>query len=154
MKLPNHTQVLFAALLSAAVSTTADAQKLYKWVDAQGNISYQDSPPPENAKLLDEKQVGRTGGSEADAPANGDPIKVYTVANCALCAQSVLLMIKMGVPHVELPLNEDRAAQSLILEKTSSLIAPTIMIGETILQAPSDDELSEAITAAGYTVKE
>ena len=38
MKLPNHTQVLFAALLSAAVSTTADAQKLYKWVDAQGNI--------------------------------------------------------------------------------------------------------------------
>lgn len=148
MKLPTYSKVLSVAMLALLMSTHSNAQKLYKWVDAQGNISYQDQPPPENAKVLDQKEVGDRRSPPSEA--NSDPIKIYTVENCAPCAQSVLHMIKMGVPHVELPLSEDREAQSLILEKTSSLIAPTILVGDSVLQAPSNDELTEAIKAAGY----
>lgn len=150
MKLPTYSKVLAAAMLTLLLSTHSNAQKLYKWVDAQGNISYQDQPPPENAKVLDQKDVGDSKGPPT--PATTDPIKIYTVDNCAVCAQAVLHMIKMGVPHVELPLSGDREAQSLILEKTSSLIAPTILIGDQVLQAPTNDELTEAIKAAGYAL--
>jgi len=153
MKLAKTTQVLLIALPITIFSTNAVAQKLYKWVDSKGNISYQDQPPPENAKVLEEKTVATTG-DVASSTSNSEPIKVYTVDECAVCAQSVLHLTKMGIPYVELPLNGDREAQSAILEKTSRLIAPSIMIGDDILQAPSNSVLTEAVKNAGYAVDE
>ncbi|GHA09972.1 hypothetical protein GCM10008090_19420 [Arenicella chitinivorans] len=154
MKLSNYIRVVSVALLTTLISTSAGAQKLYKWVDAQGNISYQDQPPPESGKLLEEKTVAQGKSNAATATGNQPTIKVYTVDSCAPCAQVVLNLMKMGVPHVELPLNDDREAQSLILEKTSSLIAPTILIGDQVLQAPSEADLKQSVIDAGYEVTE
>ena len=154
MKLSNHIRLASVALLTALISTSAGAQKLCKWVDAQGNISYQDQPPPESGKLLEEKTVAQGKASSGSTANNQPPIKVYTVDNCATCAQVVLNLMKMGVPHVELPLNDDREAQSLILEKTSSLIAPTILIGDQVLQNPSEADLKQSVIDAGYEITE
>ena len=44
----------------------ANAGKLYKWVDAQGNVSYQDQPPPKGSKILSEKEVASKSNADED----------------------------------------------------------------------------------------
>ncbi len=44
------TRSLMIVVLAAFVLTPASAQKLYKWVDADGNVFYSDQVPPEQVK--------------------------------------------------------------------------------------------------------
>jgi len=44
------TRSLLAAALVGLMITPAQAQKLYKWVDADGNVFYSDQVPPEQVK--------------------------------------------------------------------------------------------------------
>jgi len=125
---------------------------MYKWVDANGNISYQEQEPPANAKVLDEIDVGKIKSNGSNAVTNNQPIKVYTASECPTCIQSVQHLTKLGLPYVELPIEGDRKAQSIILERTSSLVLPTILVGDDILQSPSNDALTAAVKKAGYSV--
>lgn len=155
MKLAKTLQLLCIAASVMLIANNAAAQKLYKWVDANGNISYQDQPPPKDAKVLGEIDVSKSASrSNSSSAGKTEAIKVYTVDDCPNCARSVQHLIKLGIPHVELPLNSDREAQSMILEKTSSVVAPSILIGDDILQAPSNDALTAAVKKAGYKVGE
>lgn len=154
MKLIKTLQFLCLAAGVSMFTINAAAQKLYKWVDADGNISYQDQAPPENAKVLDEIDIKKKAIKPSGSVIRTDPIKVYTVDDCAACDQSVSHLVSIGVPHVVLPLGEDREAQSMIMERTSSVIVPTILIGETLLQSPTNDALSAAVEKAGYKIGE
>lgn len=133
---------------------TADAAKLYKWVDEQGNISYQDQPPPENAKVLDEKEVKGSGAASqsSDGAQKKLPVFVYVVDNCPNCEGIILHLKKHGVPHVERSLKDDRVAQSKILKTSNSITAPVVFIGDKILQAPAPAELNSKLQNAGYKV--
>jgi len=73
-------------LLSLVLVSHANAAKLYKWVDANGNISYQSSPPPENAKILSEKDIKATRGASPQLDGGKtSPVTVFVVENCAAC---------------------------------------------------------------------
>ncbi len=148
-----HTilKILVVSLI-AIFSSNSYAAKLYKWVDANGNISYQDQPPPTNGTLLSEKEVA----SNAD-PVDEDvlpEIVVYTVAECELCLRLVTVLKQNKVPHIELPLEDDRGAQNRILEKASSIIAPTIFIGEDILQGGNEENLLAELRSAGFEIED
>ncbi len=55
--------VLFALLLMMGIHTPlTHAVKLYKWVDEQGNVTYQDQPPPANASEVEEKNIDPNEG--------------------------------------------------------------------------------------------
>lgn len=55
--------VLFALLLVMGIHVPlAHATKLYKWVDEQGNVTYQDRPPPANASEVEEKHIDPNEG--------------------------------------------------------------------------------------------
>ncbi len=154
MKL-TRKHLLAAALVFAIASTNANAGKLYKWVDKNGVVSYQDQPPPKNAKILSEKTVKSGSDSGASAQATGLPkVRIYTVEDCATCEHFVTMMKKANVPHIELPLESDRDAQRKILAKTDSLSAPAIFIGDEIIQTNSGATLRKALTTAGYKVEE
>ena len=48
---------MLAALTFAALwPSVPQAEKVYKWTDAQGNVSYQDHPPPANAAQSEAKE--------------------------------------------------------------------------------------------------
>jgi len=152
MKLVKTLQLLYIVVSTTLITANSSAQKMYKWVDANGNISYQEQEPPANAKILDEIDVGTTKTKRLANISNTRQIKIYTAEECPSCVLSVQLLTKLNVPYVELPLENDRKAQSMILERTSSLVLPTILIGEDMLQAPSNDALTEAVKKAGYSV--
>ncbi len=139
------------AAFTAICATQANAATLYKWVDSDGNISYQDQPPPEDAKLLEEREV-KGSGAPLPGKVNNLPVVVYTVENCPNCEGAVLHLKKSGIPHIERALKDDRVAQSKILQTSNSITAPVIFIGNKILQSPGPQELTDQLKKAGYNI--
>jgi len=139
-------------LISLLVASSASAAKLYKWVDANGNISYQDQPPPESGKILSETTV-KSGETEATA-ANKEPAKVviYTVEGCEGCDNMVTALKKLKIPHIELPLSNDRETQQRILQQTGSVVAPAVFINDNLVQSKTLQELKDALKSAGFNI--
>ncbi|MGK0374794.1 MAG: glutaredoxin [Arenicella sp.] len=150
MKLTILKTILVSLITMAA--TSAHAAKLYKWVDANGNISYQDQPPPKTGKILSEKEVVLKNDSAQQENQNLPEVVIYTVSNCTLCDRLVWVLKENKVPHIELALEDDRDAQKKILAKSNSIIAPSIFIGENILQGGSEENLKEQLRSVGYTL--
>jgi len=152
-----NSKHLFTATVALTLASQATyAAKMYKWVDKNGVVSYQDQPPPKDAKVLSEKDVKSSAASSSDSgQAAGLPkVVIYTVEDCSVCEYFVTMMKQSQVPHIELPLQSDREAQSKILAAVDSLRAPTLFIGDEIVQTSSGPELRKALTAAGYKFEE
>lgn len=138
------------------ISTPSIAGKLYKWVDANGVVSYQDRPPPSGSNILSEKEV-KARVAEKKSPNQNRTlpiVKIYTVENCDLCESFITMMRINKVPHIELSLQSDREAQSKILDKLGSLKAPSMLIGEQAFQDSSIAKLTKTLTNAGFTINE
>lgn len=138
------------------LSSSANAGKLYKWVDAQGNVSYQDKKPPKGSKIISEKEVKSAESIRIEKQSSQNKalpsITIYTVDDCDVCERFVTFLQKNKVPHIERPLKSDRDAQSKILERTGSLRAPSLLIGDSVFQKKTVTELSKALSGAGYSV--
>jgi len=83
-QLAKSTLLIVVFVFTTVSNMPATAGKLYKWVDDEGNISYQDQPPPTDANVLDEREV-KSSGSSAPRPAgesNKLPVFVYVVDDC------------------------------------------------------------------------
>jgi hypothetical protein len=59
--------LLFAALLLSAISVSAATKQVYRWVDAQGETHYSQTPPPGNS--AEEVSVPVASGTPAPGPA-------------------------------------------------------------------------------------
>ena len=148
-----HTTLkIFSALLLTLVTVNANATKLYKWVDANGNISYQDQPPPKDAKILSEREVGPTDDTSQPADPSLPEIVVYSVEDCDLCIHLVEVLNRNKIPHIERPLEDDRDAQSKILEQAGSISAPTVFIGDEIAKHVNGNPFLDELESAGYKI--
>jgi glutaredoxin len=142
----------FSLLISIANSPLKSAT-LYKWVDANGVVSYQDQPPPKNSKILSEKEVDSRNAASEEEDKGPPEVVVYSVEDCALCEQFVTILKYSKIPYIERPLADDRQAQSRILSRASSIIAPTIFIGDAIIQGGTEEQLKTELRTAGFTIK-
>lgn len=131
----------------------AEAKKLYKWVDKNGKISYQDKPPPTNAKILEESELKASPAPSSNQD-NQEPIIVYVSAGCDPCDEVVRYLNQLKVPHIERALQDDREAQQRLLDEYESLSVPTLFIGDSIMPSPSTDKIKTALRSAGYTFEE
>lgn len=137
-------------LATTMLSTSVDADnKLYKWVDKNGKVSYQSSPPPANSKILKEStlKTNNAGGDQSNNP----PVVVYTVVNCPACIQVMDRLKKMSVPFSEKSL-ADQQVQNNVLNATGQLAAPTVSIGGRFLSDTSTEALNQQLGDAGYNV--
>ena len=50
--------ILITAFALTLVSSTSFASELFKWVDAYGNVTYTDTPPPDSAQAAEEVALG------------------------------------------------------------------------------------------------
>jgi hypothetical protein len=136
--------------LLALHSNSTLAAKLYKWVDADGNISYQSSPPPVDAKILTEKTLDVTRTRPGNSK-NQNPVTVYTVNDCASCDELIERLTKMDITVIQKSLN-DRDVQKEVVDATSQLIAPTLLVGEQYITDTSKSNVESKLETAGYTV--
>ena len=143
--------VIGILLASALISNTTMAAQMYKWVDEDGNISYQDSPPPEGSNIIKEEALeGSSGNSNTSSEESGNnAVIAYTVDDCEACDLLKTRLNALQVPFTEQSL-QDRDVQTRILELGDSLRAPTLFIGDKMITNVSSNNLISELQQAGY----
>ncbi len=151
----------YALILAVlALSLQANAQALYKWVDAQGKISYSDQPPPPSQNVKDlSNTVNAMGAGQAQAEtlpfemqqlAQRAPVVIYTSKGCAPCDQGRVLLRSKNVPFSEKTVNSNADLIALNAQfKTQTL--PILAIGKASINGFGTSQWSAALSEAGYT---
>ena len=150
----NFLKVICLSLLSFVIIYTnaTSAAKLYKWVDKDGNVSYQDSPPPEGSQIIQEKEIQRSEPSSQPAVVfRQQPVIIYTVDDCLECESLLTKLRTWGIPVTEASLL-NRAVQARILDLTDGLLAPTLFIGDNLISDHSDENLTAELSNAGHQI--
>ena len=150
MKFTINTFLTSLLLIGLSLQPTS-AAKLYKWVDENGVVSYQDSPPPTGSKIVKEEEISSTPSTQT-TQVNTDPITVYTVESCESCELLLLRLQNWNIPTNEQSL-QDGDIQARILETTESLQAPTIFINDSFVSDMSTSNLVAQLRQAGYSVE-
>lgn len=133
----------------------AQATKLYKWVDKDGKVSYQDQPPPANAGKVEERVLtgGGSVGSDVTAEiAQKYPVVIYTVPKCSSCDLARGYLQKRQIPFTEKNVSQGNTAnQKEMQDKFGELVVPTILVGAKIMKGGYIESLLEGeLDAAGY----
>ena len=144
-------------LLSLAMAT-ANAATLYKWVDENGNVTYQDTPPPENV-LYEESTVDAppaplpedtSRGIEEAALAN--PVSLYTVPQCDTCDLVRMFLERHSVPFAEKDVRNNIEMQAELEQAVGSLTVPTLTVGDRVLDGYSSNAIRSALLEAGFPI--
>jgi glutaredoxin len=128
------TFACLSTLVLAATALAADAQTLYRYVDANGRIVYSDQPPPPSAKEVQPKRLPENVIETDPVPfaareaAEKYPVTLYTF-DCDVCKQAEALLAKRGVPFTSVIVSEEEGAAKL-KALTGKQSAPVLQIGE------------------------
>ena len=137
-------------IASGLAIAPASAQKLYKWVDEQGNVTYQDQPPPGEARKVDEY----TAPIEESGTQSGAPVTLYSLPTCDACDLVRLLLQKNSVPFTEKNPSEDQAAAAELREKSGQLSVPSLTVGDKLLMGYNSLAIRDELKDAGYTLQD
>ncbi len=149
---------LIASIMLALIcSASAHAITLYKWVDAEGNISYQDQPPAKGQNY-EEKSFSsegtRTGDTNTEIARSRavqeNPVMLYIAENCDSCDLASRILDSNNVPYNKTQVENDPEAQKILLDLIGSLRVPTITIGETIIEGSNRATIEDALRKNGY----
>ena len=144
-------------ILAMAYSTTSLAVKLYKWVDDEGNISYQDTAPPAGQKYEEKSfsdEGARTGSTNAEVALSRaiqeNPVVLYTANNCDSCDLVSGILESYFIPYETVGIDTDSAAQQELIELIGSIRVPTLTIGDEVLNGSNRAMIENALTRNGY----
>ena len=144
----------FVFISLMVLSATVNATTLYKWVDKDGNVTYQDSPPPDDSQLLEQRELVNLGSNERQRHnrrvARNQPITLYTTTNCDACDLVRFNLQKLDLPFEEFTLFENKVAQDELKQRSGGLNAPTLFIGDTMVTSYSVEQINAVTTEAGY----
>jgi glutaredoxin len=148
--------VFIAALLLS--STGAFAQ--YKFVGADGSVTYSDRPPPSDAKVATTAKVGVAGAGVAQGldelpfavkqVAAKYPVVLYSAPDCGPCATAKIHLAKRGVPFSEKQVRNAADATAFKSLGFSELSFPAISIGAQKQNGFEAGALDTLLDAAGY----
>ena len=143
--------------------SAVQAQKLYKWVDDSGNVSYHDSAPPEDSgwriesvsDLSDESEsLAPTALAKRDDALISHPLTLFLIPECDACdlVQSYLRHRKL--PYTSKDVDDNAELQAELKNVAGRLHVPVLQIGERVIKGYSRDILEDALDEAGFPTAE
>ncbi|MFC1665228.1 glutaredoxin family protein [Pseudomonadota bacterium] len=150
---------LFSLLLGVLlIGSPANAAKLYKWVDEQGRVSYQDRPPPEDSNfsestLSDPGDVDPAIKSYQDKMAAAvakSPLVLYVIPDCDGCDLIRSYLDKRNIPFAEKNVEKDPKVQAELKDVAGRLEVPLLVVGERVLRGYSKPVLETELDSAGF----
>lgn len=139
-----------AAMLLA--SAAAQASQLYRWVDEDGNITYQDRPPPDGASRVERRDLGeRAPVGNGESGRSKTSVTLYVVPECVSCDYVRSLLEKREVPFNEVNVGTDVAAQEALKKRAGDLSVPAVAIGSRIVKGYVEPILKSELDQAGFT---
>ncbi|MHB8254609.1 MAG: glutaredoxin domain-containing protein [Acidiferrobacter sp.] len=138
---------LFWGLVGCAQATT-----LYRWVNPEGVVTYQNSPPPQSAGKVKVMHL-RARSSSTDvrkAVSAMQPVILYEAPHCVPCKAASTYLAQRKVPFKSIDVASGQAELRAMKKKTGSVTVPTLMVGKHVLVGYLQSILAEELTAAGY----
>jgi len=152
-------KISFLAGISLAIMMPASsfAVTLYKWIDDEGNVSYQDTPPPAG-RDFEQKSFSREGTRTGDTnteialsrAAREYPVKVYIAKNCESCDRVVEILESNSVPYESVEVDTDADAQRKLIELVGSMRVPALIIGDKLIDDINRTTIEDTLTRSGY----
>ena len=150
------------ALVLAMGAGDVRAVNLYKWVDEDGNVTYQDTPPPDNVEF-EEQEFGEDDpqrqnnlevSSQLSDAVEASPVRFYSIPNCDACDLVRLFLETSLVPFTEIDIQDNLTAQGELSDLTGELRVPTIAVGDTVVDGYSKSAMRDALAENGYPISE
>jgi glutaredoxin len=144
------------AIVTLCVASFAQASQLYRWVDANGRVSYSDQPPPANIKQV--KTLSGKGNVievakesyESKVAREKSPVTLYANACGPVCDQAQDLLKQRGVPFTlkDPSLTPEDAVE--VKKLTGTLEVPVLLVGKTHLKGFEVSSWNSMLDNAGY----
>jgi len=137
--------------LSVLASFELSAISLYKWVDAEGNVSYQDSLPLKG-QVFEEKSISDNVPASNQTTNDGGQLSVsfYVSNDCSRC-EAVRTILEMNkVPYNQYLTDFNQDIQQQLLEISGSTRVPAVVIGERVIDKLDRRNLESALRLSGY----
>lgn len=144
--------VMTVALL--LLTLPAFSAQLYRWVDEKGNVEWRDTPPPPNAKKVEQRNIDTGTTQTTSLPyslqlaVKNFPVTLW-VNNCGeVCDKARAHLNRRGVPHTE----KDPQAHLDAFKKASGgdLALPLLFVGNSKLKGYLESDWDSALDIAGY----
>lgn len=150
----NRFALILAGIFLAVAA--AGAQDMYKWVDGQGNVTYQDQPPPGQedsaAPFAEDAEVAAALAAEKARGENRSsvPVTLYSIPVCDACDLVRMFLDKNGVPYTEKDADKDMTAQQEMKKLSGQLSVPMLVVGDNVVNGYSTTALEAQLVNAGY----
>jgi glutaredoxin len=152
----NRTPLVALSIVAiAALAADADAQALYRYVDANGRVVYSDQPPPPSVKDAQTRQLPENvietdpRPLQARQAAEHFPVTLYTF-DCDICREAQALLVKRGIPFQTVIVTQEAGAAKL-KALTGKQSAPVLTIGDKeIMQGYNEQRWQAMLDEAGY----
>jgi len=146
--------VLLWLMLSA--SALAQADKLYRWVDAQGQVHYGDVPPAQAVQVEIKKIAPPVVNDEQGVPyetrlaQQNFPVTLFTSEDCSeYCDQARDLLLKRGIPFTEKIL-VTKVEVGAFKDASGSNQVPTLQLAKRYVNGFLAKKWHKELDAAGY----
>jgi glutaredoxin len=138
------------------LACAAQAQQIYRWVDANGRVQYSAEKPPANAqssvvqpRVSTVGSVGSGAAAGSKAPTGKAAVKMYATDWCPYCKQARAYLTRRGIAYVELDIEKSQAAKSEY-QSIGGRGVPVILVGNERMNGYSEQRMAQMLTAAGY----
>ncbi len=156
----------------------AAADGLYKWVDERGRVTYQNTPPPEDAASVERSAISATVNDlpgeevEAEAPAEEAAVSeteeaeateeiaeeevvsitLFTNPECTTCEDMRAYFEESEIAFEEIDISEDTDQAEEMKQKHGHNNVPTIVVGNKSITGGSVNDLQTLLKNSGFEV--
>ncbi len=144
--------VLLAVLLAvSALTVSASHAAVYRWVDRNGNVTYQDEPPPADAAQVEVRhlRVAQSPVTKRGGHGSGSSVTLYEVPHCDSCQMVRIYLARHHVPYQEVNVAKNAAALQQLRKVAGNLSVPTVTVGPKVIQGFMPSQLSSDLRQAG-----
>lgn len=141
------------ALALALAAPPLTAAQLYRWVDEKGHVEWRDTPPPPNAKKVEQRNVRANTIQTSTLPysvqqaVKNHPVTLW-VFNCGEpCDKARAHLTKRGVPHTERQAEKEHETLKKI---SGGSEVPLLIVGTKQIKGYTETDWDAALDSAGY----
>lgn len=145
--------IALSAFIAAAAAQDEEDNggKLYKWVDEDGNVTYQDTPPPGSGGQVE--TIAAPAADEETAGSRAMPavdLTFYAIETCEACDLVRQLLRERGIPFEEKNAEGSKEVQDELREVAGALSVPVLQIGDQVLKGYNRALLLNELEEAGF----
>ncbi|MDH5534680.1 MAG: glutaredoxin family protein [Betaproteobacteria bacterium] len=141
-------------LVLALTTMPLAAAQLYRWVDEKGRVEWRDTPPPPDAKNVEQRRLSPSTISSADVPFSVQqamknfPVTLW-VTNCGeSCDRARAHLARRGVPYSEK--NPLADLETFKQASGGGMEVPLLIVGSNRYKGYLESDWDAALNSAGY----